>query len=70
MASRIAPEQIPGFTEALQQAEKKLASRGRILVRPSGTEPVIRVMAEGEDMDEISTIALELCDIIRRADRA
>ena len=70
MASRIAPEQIPGFTEALQLAEKKLASRGRILVRPSGTEPVVRVMAEGEDMDEISTIALELCDIIRRADRA
>jgi phosphoglucosamine mutase len=69
MSSKIQPDQIQGFPEALAAAEKKLGKRGRILVRPSGTEPVIRVMAEGEDAQEISTIALELCDIIRRADR-
>ena len=69
MSTRIAPEQIPGFSEALKKAEEKLGDRGRLLVRPSGTEPVIRVMAEGEDKQEITTIALELCDIIRRADR-
>ncbi len=69
MSSKIAPEDIQGFQKALQEAEKQLGKRGRILVRPSGTEPVIRVMAEGEDKKEISTIALELCDIIRRADR-
>ena len=69
MSSKIAPDQIQGFPEALQDAEKQLDKRGRILVRPSGTEPVIRVMAEGEDEKEISSIALELCDIIRRADR-
>jgi phosphoglucosamine mutase len=69
MSSKIAPGDIQGFPEALQEAEKQLGKRGRILVRPSGTEPVIRVMVEGEDDKEISTIALELCDIIRRADR-
>ncbi|MCI5159378.1 MAG: hypothetical protein D3906_13285 [Candidatus Electrothrix sp. AUS1_2] len=69
MSSRIAPEQIHGFPEALRAAEEQLGKRGRILVRPSGTEPVIRVMAEGEDEKEISGIALDLCDIIRRADR-
>ncbi|XOF33129.1 MAG: phosphoglucosamine mutase [Candidatus Electrothrix sp. YB6] len=69
MSSRIAPEQIQGFPEALQAAEEQLGERGRILVRPSGTEPVIRVMAEGEDEKEISSIALDLCDVIRRADR-
>ncbi len=69
MASRIAPEHIPGFPEALEKAEGKLGSRGRILVRPSGTEPVIRVMTEGEDEQEIATIADELCAVIRRADR-
>jgi phosphoglucosamine mutase len=69
MSTKIAPEQIQGFPEALAAAEKQLGKRGRILVRPSGTEPVIRVMAEGEDQKEITTIALELCDVIRRADR-
>ncbi|MCI5162405.1 MAG: phosphoglucosamine mutase, partial [Candidatus Electrothrix sp. AX5] len=69
MSSKITPEQIQGFPEALQAAEEQLGKRGRILVRPSGTEPLIRVMAEGEDEKEISAIALELCDVIRRADR-
>jgi len=69
MSSKIAPDQIQGFPEALKKAEQKLGKRGRILVRPSGTEPVIRVMTEGEDEKEISSIALELCDIIRRTER-
>ena len=69
MAVRIAPEQIPGFPEALRACEQRLGSRCRILVRPSGTEPVIRVMTEGEDEAEIAAMAHELCDVIRRADR-
>jgi len=69
MASKIAPEHIPGFPEALTLAEQKLGSRGRILVRASGTEPVIRVMTEGEDEQEIAALAHELCDVIRKADR-
>jgi phosphoglucosamine mutase len=69
LSSRIEPEQIRGFPEALKAAEEKLGKQGRILVRASGTEPVIRVMAEGEDEKEISSIALDLCDVIRRAER-
>ncbi len=69
MSTKVLPEHIPGFPEALKSAEEKLGDKGRILVRPSGTEPVIRVMTEGEDEKEIETIALELCDVIRRADR-
>ena len=69
MSTRIEPEQIPGFSEALRDAEQQLAKRGRILVRPSGTEPLIRVMVEGEDEKEISELALGLCDVIRRAER-
>ena len=69
MATKIAPEHIPNFSEALTRAEKKLGSRGRILVRASGTEPVIRVMVEGEDEQEIAVLAHELCDVIRKADR-
>ncbi len=69
MATKIAPEHIPGFPEALASAEQKLGNRGRILVRASGTEPVIRVMTEGEDEQEIAAMAHELCDVIRKADR-
>lgn len=70
MSVKISPGNIPGFPEALADAEKRLGNRGRILVRPSGTEPVIRIMVEGEDEKEISSIALELSDVIRHADRS
>jgi len=69
MATMIAPEHIPGFSEALAKAETTLGSRGRVLVRPSGTEPVIRVMTEGEDEQEIIAIANDLCEVIRKTDR-
>lgn len=69
MSTKTTPELIPNFPEALAAAEEKLGQRGRILVRPSGTEPLIRVMVEGEDEKEISSIALELSDVIRHADR-
>lgn len=68
MANKIAPEHIPGFNQSLARAEKELGNRGRVLVRPSGTEPVIRVMVEGEDEQEINTIAQNLCEVIRQAD--
>jgi phosphoglucosamine mutase len=69
MSTKIQPALIQGFPEALAEAENQLGSSGRILVRPSGTEPVIRIMIEGEDEKKISSIALELSDVIRHADR-
>jgi phosphoglucosamine mutase len=42
---------------AIADAEARLAPHGRILVRPSGTEPVLRVMVEGPDADEVAAIA-------------
>jgi phosphoglucosamine mutase len=49
---------------AISQAETKIASKGRLLIRPSGTEPLIRVMAEGEDRSFIEPIVDDLCALI------
>ncbi len=53
--------------DAIQRAEKTLASNGRLLVRPSGTEPLIRVMAEGDDQKMVEKIVDDLCDVITKA---
>ena len=50
----------PEFSLAVARAAARLESRGRILVRPSGTEPKIRIMVEGDDFDEINGVAREL----------
>jgi phosphoglucosamine mutase len=64
ISQKISPEEITGFTEKLAAMEKSLGGQGRILVRSSGTEPVIRVMIEGEDENMINSLADELCDFI------
>ena len=63
-AKKLALDRIPGFSEKIAGLEKSLGASGRILVRPSGTEPVIRVMVEGEDEKLIDTMASELCEFI------
>jgi|TARA_B110000263_G_scaffold125824_1_gene109483 phosphoglucosamine mutase len=49
---------------AVSDVESKLGKNGRVLLRPSGTEPLVRVMVEGEDMDIVSKLAQELSDIV------
>ncbi|MGH2462625.1 MAG: phosphoglucosamine mutase [Candidatus Limnocylindria bacterium] len=53
----------PLFADAVARATTRLGSRGRIIVRPSGTEPKLRIMVEGEEPEEIATIAQELADL-------
>ncbi len=57
-------DKFPEVVKAVSDAEKKLKS-GRILVRPSGTVPKIRVMVEGDDMSKIKTIAEEVAGVIK-----
>ena len=53
----------PLFADAVARATARLGSRGRIIVRSSGTEPILRIMVEGEEPAEIATIAQELADL-------
>lgn len=69
MSAKIPVDTITNFPETIKKLEAQLGKHGRILVRPSGTEPVIRVMVEGENQQEIETMAEELCGVIRKADR-
>ncbi len=53
--------------QAVTAMEKRLAGRGRVLLRPSGTEPVVRVMVEGEDADLVVSTCDELAGIVQKA---
>ncbi len=55
-------EEISGFREKLADAEKELGGSGRVVVRYSGTEPVLRVMVEGLDARRVESLAADLAD--------
>lgn len=65
LAEMFDPYEVPALVAAFNQAEEQLKGRGRILIRKSGTEPVIRVMVEGDQIDEVTTLANQLADAIR-----
>jgi phosphoglucosamine mutase len=56
-------EQLPALTAYISKIESKLGKSGRVLFRYSGTESVARVMVEGENADEIETMAEEICQV-------
>jgi phosphoglucosamine mutase len=53
--------------EVIAEAEAELAGEGRLVIRPSGTEPVIRVMAEGDDPGQVERVVDRICDAVRQA---
>jgi len=52
---------------ALREAEEELADTGRVLLRPSGTEPLIRVMVEGQEQKQVESVAQKLAAVVKNA---
>ena len=61
------PLEAESVKRAIANAERELDGRGRLVIRPSGTEPVIRVMAEGDDADQVTRVVDEICDAVKEA---
>lgn len=57
--------EYPGIVEAVRELEAKYAGEGRVLIRPSGTEPLVRVMIEGKDQDVIQEDAERLANLMQ-----
>ena len=56
--------EYPEIAQAIENLEKRFAGEGRVLIRPSGTEPLVRVMIEGKDQEIIEKEAEQLADLI------
>ncbi len=70
VADRDAWTRVSTVADAIKSAEEQLEGRGRILVRASGTEKLVRVMAEGPDLAELEVVTQRVCEEIRRAQGA
>jgi len=55
---------VPEIAKAIEEMEAEMAGNGRVLIRPSGTEPLVRVMLEGDDINQLDRLAHELADLI------
>jgi phosphoglucosamine mutase len=56
----------PEIVAAVAEAEEELGTTGRVLLRPSGTEPLVRVMVEAADTDQAQSVAQRLADVVKR----
>jgi phosphoglucosamine mutase len=67
VAQKLPFDQRPDILAAKEKVEQELADRGRVLLRYSGTEPVCRVMVEGENNEEVRRYAEDLADVVQRS---
>jgi phosphoglucosamine mutase len=67
VAKRFDPAGVPSVQNAVRRIEARMAGNGRVVLRASGTEPVIRVMVEGKDENSTRAAATELAEVVKAA---
>jgi phosphoglucosamine mutase len=64
---KVNPDTNEAIQKAVRAVEEKLGDKGRVLLRASGTEPLVRVMVEGEQADLVNNYALQLAEVVKKA---
>jgi phosphoglucosamine mutase len=67
IAKKVDIKEIPAIQQAVAAAEQALGDHGRVLLRPSGTEPLIRVMVEGSDEKLVTSLAQQLAEDVQNS---
>ena len=66
VSKRFDPKTVPEVESTVQKVSQRLGNEGRVVLRPSGTEPVIRVMVEARDETDTVSCAEEIAAVVRR----
>ena len=67
ISERIDLDACAPIQTAVREAEGELNGAGRVLLRPSGTEPLVRVMVEGRDLAKVEAVARQLAEVVRES---
>ena len=67
IAKRAELSDLPGYSDLIKQIEGKLGSEGRVFIRFSGTEPLVRILVEGPDLQDITLFAEQLAEFLEKA---
>jgi len=62
---RLPLQQLPDVQRLIEDVERRLSDTGRVLIRYSGTEPLMRIMLEGQDQDEITGMANQIAELVK-----
>ena len=66
LKTRVNLNDFPALDDAVKDVENELGKRGRVLLRPSGTEPLVRVMIEGEDIGQVNSLVGDLVNRVQQ----